>query len=473
MKLDGKRVAVAGMGVSGFAIARAVKSLGGTPTVFDQRPADSGSAIQAADDLNGLGVGVVTGWHGRLEPSEFDLYVVSPGFPVTHPSILDMQGGGKEVIGEIEFAFRLTKVPIIAITGTNGKSTTTALTYTFCQARGLNAVLCGNIAGSGFPEKPLTAAAVDHPDADVLVAEVSSYQLETISEFRPRVCTVLNVSPDHMERHASFDEYRQTKLRIFQNCKAGDTIVLDASEESLDWRDVVGSIDPSASLHLVGTSRNIEDLPPNATHVNNYRDGSTLYLGGSIVQADDLKLRGAHQLRNSVIAWSLCHAFKPVMQEEEEVMTQALKEFAGLKNRMEFVADIDGVMVYNNSVATNPDSVIADLDSLDVRQHVLIGGLTKNLTFTRLGKELERKGHTGYVFGPNADEIQEQLGPQSEVYKSLEDAFSAALSRSAPGEAIVLSPACASAYPYSNFIERAQAFVRYVEVVQMRIMGGE
>lgn len=465
MNVKGMRVAIAGMGVSGFAIARAVQKLGGEAIVFDQRPADSGAAIQAADDLTSLGVKVVTGWHGRLEPGSYDLYVVSPGFPVTHPSIQDMRGAGKEVIGEIEFAYRITHVPILAITGTNGKSTTTALTYALLKARGLDAVLCGNIAGSGFAEQPLTSAAIDHPDADVLVAEVSSYQLETIKDFKPHVATVLNVTADHMERHSSLEEYREIKFRIASNMSGGDVLVLDSGEPSIDWRDVHVSLNPEASLWLIGSSEPVEELPDNVSYEDFKVEGSEIHLGNVKCSTSDLQIEGPHQYRNAAMAWSLCAAWSPLSELDESSMLAALKDFQGLKNRMELVGQIDDVAIYNNSVATNPDSVIADLDSLTTRQHVLIGGTTKNLKYERLGSELDRRGHLAYVFGPNGDEIASQLGSSAAVFESLEEAFDAALSVSAPGEAIVLSPACASAYPYANFIERAAAFVSHVSSV--------
>lgn len=465
MNVSGMRVAIAGMGVSGFAIARAVQKLGGEAIVFDQRPADSGTAIQAADELANLGVRVVTGWHGRLEPESYDLYVVSPGFPVTHPSIQDMRGAGKEVIGEIEFAYRITQVPILAITGTNGKSTTTALTYALMKARGLDAVLCGNIAGSGFAEQPLTSAAIDHPEADVLVAEVSSYQLETVKDFKPRVATVLNVTADHMERHSSLDEYREIKFRIAANMSGGDALVLDAGETSIDWRRVQKNLDQNASLMLIGSSEPMEELPANVSLEDFRVEGSEILLGNVKCSTNELRIEGPHQYRNAVMAWSLCAAWSELTDKDESAMLAELKVFRGLKNRMEFIGQIDDVAIYNNSVATNPDSVIADLDSLKTRQHLLIGGTTKNLRYERLGSELDRRGHSAYVFGPNNEEIAAQIGSSATVFDSLEEAFDSALAVSAPGEAIVLSPACASAYPYTNFIERAEAFIAHVNSV--------
>jgi UDP-N-acetylmuramoylalanine--D-glutamate ligase len=445
MSFHGKRVAVAGMAKSGLSIAKAVKELGGDATVFDQKPADSPAIIAAIDELHGMEVQAVPGWHGHLDPNDFDMLVVSPGFPREHPALVDMQD--REVIGEIEFAYRIARDPIVAITGTNGKSTTTALTWTLLKATGKDAVLCGNIAGSGYPEVTLTDAAMR--GGDVLVAEVSSFQLETIVSFRPFVAAITTIAPDHLDRHPSFADYRAAKLRLFLNMGAGDTVVMNADDESVKPHDV-----PEGP-------RRVRFSPGGFGSHNGYsaRLADELFLSGLKIKTSSLPLLGEHNIANAMMAWEMaCAVLGEPSEEQSAAMLSALLSFKGLANRMEVVGERDGVLVVNNSMCTNPSAVVASSKGLHRRQRLIIGGNRKQLDFGPVGEYLKTTEHKAYLFGPDTEGLNRQMHGHWPEFGSMEDAFDAAVEDAEDGDAVVLMPGCASAEPFANFRERGDAF---------------
>ncbi|MBL8066131.1 MAG: UDP-N-acetylmuramoyl-L-alanine--D-glutamate ligase [Chthonomonadaceae bacterium] len=445
--ISGRRVAVAGMGVSGLAMGRAVLALGGLPVVFDQKPNDAPSVISAVDSLDAAGVPAVTGWHGRLDPAEFDILLLSPGFPKGHPAIRDMVNARRPVWSEIEFAYLASKVPILAVTGTNGKSTTTVLLWLLIQAAGHNAVLCGNIAGSGYPEMTLTEAAMKTSDG-FLTAEVSSYHLEWVETFAPRVAAITNISPDHMDRYKFFDEYYNTKLRIFESMSTSCGVVVNADEPSLPIERVEACLTGRAPIIAFSPS----GLKTGTGHA--VRTGANLDLSGFKIAIDELAITGEHSVTNIMMAWEMA---TQVVEAREE-MIDALRSFSGLANRMEVVGKKNGITVINNSMCTNPAAVVASSKGLDKPQLLLMGGSTKNLDFSPVGEYLRSSHHKVYVFGQEHVHMCQMLGVPPIGYSTLEEAFADAISEAKPGEAVMLSPGCASAYPYSNFKERGDAF---------------
>jgi len=448
MNFEGKTIAVAGMGVSGLGLARAINELGGTPVVFDQKQSDNPIVLAAVDALDAIGVAAVTGWHGRLDPAEFDLLVVSPGFPQQHPAIRDMIGGGREIWSEVEFAYRASKAPILAITGTNGKSTTTVLLWLMLNGAGQNALLCGNIAGSGYPEQTLTEAAMTATESDVLVAEVSSYQLEWVTEFRPKVAAITNITPDHMDRYKFFQDYINTKLRIFDMMSTDDSLVFNVDEPSL--------LESTIEEHSKGAAPLIGFSPSGIVQTNGVtrRDGDRLWLSEYQTSVRELPLLGEHNVTNAMMAWEMAAR----VVEPNPGMLEALRGFKGLSNRMERLGERDGVMVVNNSMCTNPAAVIASSKSLAGRQHLLMGGVTKNLDFRPVGNYLAGTEHKVYLFGPDPENMSSMLGSNWPRFNSLEEAFSAGCLAARSGDTVLLSPGCASAEPYANFKERGDAF---------------
>lgn len=445
--IAGTKLAVAGMGRSGIGIALAAVRRGAVPTVYDQQSADTEERLLALEKLESHGVQAVTGWHGRLDPAEFDVLVASPGFRREHPAIRDALQGGKAVVSEVEFAFWIARAPIVAITGTNGKSTTTVLAWQLLKAAGTDAVLCGNLSGSGYPELTLTEAADVSEPGHALVAEVSSYQLEWVKRFRPRVATITNVTPDHLDRHPSFEDYFETKLRIFGAMGSGDVLVHNADEASL----------PMSRL---------EKRLPDGLVVVQFGAGRAIHPTDSGIAADCLEvdlsgtaLDHVHGRTNACAAWALARSFVGSIDSAQAgAMVRALREFRGLAHRMEWVGEKAGVAVINNSMCTNPAAVVASCEGLGRRQLLLLGGHTKSLDFSPVRELLSRSSHRAAVFGPEAEALLAQLGGDGVAVESLEAAFEWAVRHAESGDAIVLSPGCASAFPYSNFRERGEAF---------------
>lgn len=462
MSLNGARVAVAGMGVSGQAIARACISHGAQPTVYDQQLASDPARIAVVEQLQGWGAQVVTGWHGHLDASTFDILVASPGFRREHPAIGDALEGGREVISEVEFAYRISTRPILAITGTNGKSTSTVLLWLMLRAAGANAVLCGNIAGTGYPEQSLTQAALEAEEDAVLVAEVSSYQLEWVTTFRPKVAAITNITPDHLERHPSLDDYYCVKLRIFESMRKGDTVVFNESEPSLMQSEFLAAIPEGVRAQAFGADTFSLGVSQGFTTRPHTTYGpETLRLRGHELRVSDLALGGLHNVTNAAMAFEMaCAHIGSNWDQSFRSMIRPLYEFRGLRHRMEQLGERDGVLVVNSSMSTNPAAVVASSCSLDRPQHLLMGGLTKNLSYEPVIDYLLETGHNVYLYGEDAAALDERLGSKWPRFLTLEAAFKAATIAAAPGDAILLLPGAASSYPYADFQERGEAFRR-------------
>jgi UDP-N-acetylmuramoylalanine--D-glutamate ligase len=449
---SGLRVAVAGLGVSGQAAALAIQARGGDVTALDEKPGDSGPQLQAVDRLTGQGVKVITGWPGRLDSREFDLLIVSPGIRINHPVMQDMAG---KVWGEVELAWQISRAPLMAVTGTNGKSTVTVLTWLLLNAEGKKAKLCGNIAGSGFPEMALTQAASEAEPDQILASEISSFQLETVHEFRPFSAGITVITPDHLDRHASYAEYRRCKLKLVQKMGMGDRVV--------------------APLHVKDPlAQDLFDLAPNATHVSFdptgrqkgensvvYREGATLVLGGHKLEISDLQVPGEHFVANVMMAWELASAFTQL----GAASIAALREFKGLNHRMELVGEKQGVKVINNSMCTNPGAAAASILALAAthpgRQHLIMGGSPKNMgeeEFEPLRQVLRETDCVVRLIGPNPDFFRTLLGVELTHFDSLDQAFADCTAKAERGEVIMLAPACASTPPFANFKERGDAF---------------
>lgn len=453
--ITGRAIAVIGLGVSGQAVARAGKRLGAQVTVYDEKPAEQASVLTALDALESLGVDVVTGWHGRLEGEEFDVLVISPGVPMRHPAVLDAKRMNRPVWSEVEFGSRLSVVPIVGITGTNGKSTTTVMTHVILDAalrasgRG-RAWLCGNIAGSGYEEQTLTDAALGATEGDVLVAEISSYQLEFVDSLRFLAGAVTNVTPDHLDRYGRFEEYFGMKMRMYHHIAAEGRAVVNGTDRSVGVE--------LALAEVGGEERLIAFYPGGGLGTGcTQRRGDQLGLGGHTVEIASLPLNGGHDVANLMMAWELAQ----VVFGESELPVAALsaaQQFRGLANRMERLGSRGGVQVINNSMCTNPAAVVASSQSVGVDQVLIMGGVTKSLDFSVVGEYLRRSGHRAVLFGPIGGEFLEQLGGGWPHFATLDEAFAAAVRVCPSPGAILLSPGCASAEPYANFKERGDAF---------------
>lgn len=442
------RITVLGAGRSGVAIALAAQKRGAQVRLIDHKPLESWPSAATNLDVEKIG-----SFQGLVSARDTDQLVTSPGVDRRAPILREAASSGIEVIGEIEFAFRIAKAPIIAITGTNGKSTSTVMTHQCLLAAQQDAILCGNIYGSGYDEMPLTEAAESATENQVLVAEISSFQLEWVTDFRPRCAGITNITPDHLNRYGSFDEYAQTKRRLFDRMGSGDTIVANAGDTS--------TYPSNESLRDRGFGHPRVRFYGNAG-VDASFDSQFLKLSVS-QPLEELPFGEKHNYQNACMSALLAISYLESIEaldpaERVRRVTDGLKSFRGLAHRMQRLGSRGGILVINNSMCTNPAAVVASSSSLGMPQHLLIGGVAKNYKFEVVKAHLERTGHRAYLFGQDSSQILEDLGGNCPVFDTMEQAFRAATDSAKSGDAIMLAPGCASMDQFENFVQRGEIF---------------
>lgn len=448
MNFDGVQIAVTGLGRSGISVAKAAVNRGAKVTLLDEMSADTPEKLENIEMLQGFGVQVFTGWHGRIPENEFDLMVTSPGFARNHPSHRDCLGHGIPVISEVEFGYRISNAPVLAITGTNGKSTTTAMAWLMASGCIENAYLCGNISGSGYPELTFTEAADMAPEDGLLVAEISSYQLEWVHEFRPKAACITNVSHDHFDRHPDFSDYRNSKLRIFAQMGKGDYAVCAVGVKGLD--DLAELLPAGVNLNWVGPGFS-----------QSWSEESVILSGKSYPLAE-FPFFGTHNAMNAAVAYTLVQSALGERASQGDMLSK-LKTFRGIEHRLEYLTEIDGIRVFNNTMCTNPEALVTSVSSLPNRQHLLVGGNMKGVDYSNAIEYLMNSFHKIYLFGPKIPgSLQNLAGLPWPHFDQLEDAFRVAMQNAKDGELVVLSPGCASLAPYANFRERGIAFKEIV-----------
>lgn len=458
-----KRVAVAGMGISGLAMAKAVLAQGGIPVVFDEKHPETPAALNFQDKLQALDVETVTGWNGRLDPNDFDVLALSPGFKLDHPCVLDMEAGGKEVIGEVELAYRLAPCPVLAVTGTNGKTTVAVMMSLLARAAGLRAQLCGNTSGSGYGEIAMCEAVLD-PAPDVLAAEVSSAQLESIRSFRPLAACLTNISEDHLDRYGTMERYQAAKLRMYMNMGEGDTVVVCSGAPMASWEDVAPAIPAGVRVVMTNHSGPLPDDP--RVGLGEVVLGPEVSVwSGLPVPNRELNLIGRHNWVNAAAAWEMVSAFlgPELAAQRAPAMVDELRHFRAVRYRMEVVAEHRGLIFVNNSMCTNAAAAMSSSKSLKEKQWLLMEGNPKDGDYRELGEYLRGSGHRVLLFGSNAGPLAECLGGEWETLSTMEEAFHTAVAGAAPGDVVMLSPSGASSPPYANFRERGDAFDQLVK----------
>src|SRR6266567_1076588 len=390
MELNGKRVLVVGLGKSGVASALFLKAHGAKVTVSDTKSGDE--LRNEIPVLLDHGITVETGGHGDRTFHGQDLIVVSPGVPVDAGPLVQARALGEAVIGEIELAAQFLSGPIVAITGSNGKTTTTTLTGEIMTASGFPALVGGNI---GTPAISLAERA--QPET-VIVLEVSSFQLETIRTFRPKIAVVLNVTPDHLDRHRTFEAYVDAKVRIFENQQGSDFAVLNADDPTC----VLMAARTRAQVFWFSRQKEVQQ----GAWV---RDGNIVFRDNAgqreIVQVSEIPLKGAHNLENVLAA--VCAG--ALMGCAPEKVRQAVRDFKAVEHRLEFVATIRGVDYYNDSKATNVDATIKALESFPANIHLILGGKDKGSDYTVLNDLLHERVKCVYTIGAAAEKIQSQI----------------------------------------------------------------
>ena len=447
MEVGNKRILVVGLGKSGVASALFLKARGAKVTVSDSKsPAELKDAIPSLLDA---GIAVETGGHGERTFQGQDLIVVSPGVPVDAAPLVQARALGEKVIGEVELAAQFFPGQIIAITGSNGKTTTTTLTGEIVASGGFPGVVGGNI---GTPAISL----VDGAGRDtVAVLEVSSFQLETIETFRPKIAVILNITPDHLDRHRTFEAYTDAKARIFQNQQPNDFAVLNLDDPTcaklanrtkaqVFWFSRKKEVDQGAFL----------------------QDGRLLFRGPNGVQevmlASEIPLKGLHNVENVLAA--ICAG--TLLGIKPDQIRQAVHRFKAVEHRLQHIATIRGVEYYNDSKATNVDATIKALESFPANIHLILGGKDKGSDYTVLNDLLRQRVRRVYTIGAAAAKIESQIKGTEIVHaETLENATRQAAASAKPGDIVLLAPACASFDQFRSYEHRGQVFADVVRTL--------
>ena len=450
MDLKNKRVLVVGLGKSGVSAALYLRSLGARVTVSDARPSEA--LAKEIPALLDAGVMVETGGHGVLTFRRQDLIVISPGVPLSTPEVQQVLRFGVPLIGELELASQALRGSVIAITGSNGKTTTTSLVGHILQHAGNDTRVGGNI---GLPVVELIG---ESTDATWHVLEVSSFQLETIDTFRPDIAAVLNLTPDHLDRHGSFENYAAAKTRITENQTPGDFLVLNAEDKPTQ----MVAARTRAQIFWFSGSRRVKQ--------GAFVHGEGVYFlaqeGGTpepVMPIAEIPLRGAHNVENVLAAVAMAR----LAGVRADQVRSAVASFQAVEHRLQFVAKVREVDYYNDSKATNVDATAKALASFAGGVRLILGGKDKGSDYTELLPLLKERTVAVYTIGSAAETIERQLGDSFDMRHAgtLADAVRLAADEAKPGETVLLAPACASFDQFENFEHRGRVFADLVRAL--------
>lgn len=447
MELKGKKVLVVGAGKSGLAVSRFLAGKGAATVLTDANyPTYPGGELE---QLAAEGVELFLGGYPMVIPEGFELVVMSPGVPLTVEPALAALESGVPVTGELELAYHFTRGPIVAITGTNGKTTTTTLIGEIFKDSGRKTLVGGNIG------LPLVTEVERYGPEDVIVAEVSSFQLETAREFRPKVGVILNITPDHLDRHATMENYVETKARIFANQGQGGFAVLN--------------YDDPLTLALAGKSRGRTIFFSRRVELQSgvyVREGKIVSkldgVGEVVCGVDELGIPGAHNLENALAAVAAAKA----MGVGTPSLADTLKRFKGVSHRLEFVAEINGIRYVNDSKGTNPDASIKALEAYGEPIVLIAGGKNKGSDFGEFAQKVKERARVLVVLGQSARLIAEAARARGfeniQYADDFKEAVLLAQKAARPGEIVLLSPACASWDMFKSYEERGDLFKEIV-----------
>ena len=442
MDVEGKKVMVLGLARTGIAAARFLAERGADVTVSDRR-----TEADLAREIAGLGdapIDLRLGGEDSAWLENIDILIPSPGVPQENPLLQAAARRGIEILSEIELGYRFMRTPLIAITGTNGKSTTTSLIGAMLKAAGANAFVGGNIGAAliGFAGK----------DWDWGVVEVSSFQLEWVKDFRPRIAILLNLSEDHLDRYASFADYGAAKERIFAAQEPNDVAILNRDDPlvwrmrerirsrivSFGWSSVEQGV-YAANDEIVWRGTGAEERFPLAR----------------------VKIQGVHNVENLMAAIAAAKAAGVA----QAAVQNAIENFAGLEHRLEFVREKNGVRYYNDSKGTNVGAVIKSLASFSAPMILLAGGVDKGGDYAPLADEIRRTVKKLILFGAAKEKIRAALGHLTEtvVVESLDAAVREAAASARQGDVVLLSPACSSFDMFRDYTERGKKFRSLVQ----------
>jgi UDP-N-acetylmuramoylalanine--D-glutamate ligase len=451
----GKKAHVIGMARSGQSAAEILIWLGARVTMHDQKDrtklfASPDKPALVGDWAEDVGIQIKCGDEAYDGITEADFVVTSPGVPETCIGIEKARTAGIPTLPEIELAYRVALCPILAITGTNGKTTTTALVGGMLRCDGMNVFIAGNIV-AGDIRLPLTAAAFKAKPTDVIVAEISSFQLEMISSFKPKIAALLNISGDHMDRYTGIESYAQAKSRIFEYQDETDFAVLNA-------------LDPAVMRLASGIRSNVWQFSSGSeVREGTYARGSEVWqktsMGDELVcDTAGMKLRGKHNLENVLAASAMALAFGA----SKECVAKTLETFSPPEHRLEPVAEIKGVEFLNNSMCTNVDAAVRSLEAIGRPAVVIAGGKDKGSEYGPLGESFKVYAKHVVLIGKDASLIEAAArlaGFESITHaNSMKNAVEAAWQHASFGDTVILSPGCASFDMFKDFEDRGEQF---------------
>jgi len=447
MELKGKKVLVVGLGKSGLAAALFLRRKGAQVTVSDIRSAES--LAKEIPALLDEGIMVEAGGHGLLTFRRQDLIVVSPGVPLNTPELVQARNFGRPVIGELELAARFLKGKILAITGSNGKTTTTALTGEILKEAGYPTLVAGNIGVA-------VVGLIDESTDDTWsVLEVSSFQLESTEEFHPKIAVILNITPDHLDRHGTFENYALAKERIFAVQDASDFVVLNADNP----RTAEAEARSHAPVYWFSAKHEVSQgaWAQNGNIV--YRSAPDAAIE-TIMPLKQIPLKGEHNVENVLAA--VCAA--RLAGVAPAAIGRAIGKFHAVEHRLEFVATINCVEYYNDSKATNVDATAKAVASFPGGIHLIMGGKDKGSDYTTLAPLLRERVRAVYTIGAASAKIESHLRGVVPIHActTLANAVNAAARAARPDDVVLLAPACSSFDQFENYEERGRVFKELV-----------
>jgi UDP-N-acetylmuramoylalanine--D-glutamate ligase len=436
MKLNATKAAVLGLGTSGEAAARLLQREGAEVTVFDS--ADTAQLRERAQKMEVLGIKPVLGPDAERCIVNFDLTVLSPGIDPQVELVQNFVRQKAEFTGELELAFQFSHKPVIAITGTNGKTTTTQLIELMLQRAGVRTIACGNIG------MPFCQAIERQDELDFFTVEVSSFQLETISTFRPHVAVWLNFTPDHLDRYRDMEEYRNAKLRIFERQEASDFAVVNARDQLSGLKSRVITFNTYAGEADLSVSGE-----------------SLLFHGEPVLDLKSTNLSGVHNAENLMAALGVAYALNVPWKKA----SVGLSEYRLLPHRCERVGVVDGVVFIKDTKATNLDALAKALESQSQPVILIAGGKDKGFPFDSIAELVKRKTKHAVLIGEMAARIEQSWSPVVGCTQAadLADAIAAARRHAIPGDTVLFSPGTSSFDMFKNYADRGNQFRQQVQ----------
>ncbi len=435
---------VLGVSKSGYAVARHVLQNGGKCYFYEEL--SSPKINLAIEELTSLGGIRLDNESVEKMLLHIDIVVISPGVPINHEIAVKAKNLGKRIVGELEFGCLQFTPPIIAITGTNGKTTTATLVDAIFNEQGIKSALVGNVG------VPITNRINDVDKDTLCVTEVSSFQLESVNAFCPHISCILNIAPDHLERHYTMENYIYLKKRIFKNQRESEYAILNYDDKTVRGF----SAEVKAKILYVSIKEKVNGA---------YLDGDKLYYFDEfIMNKADLKLSGEHNVYNSLFAIAVAK----LMMVDNDIIASALKNFKGVKHRMELICTKEGVDFYNDSKATNTASTISAIDGINKPIILILGGSEKGEKYVNLFEKIKSSMVKHVILtGASRFNMLESAGKVGYSNLTLTSDFTTAVKVakliSEEGDAVLLSPACASFDNFSCFEERGETFKQIVE----------